>query len=309
MSFNILKAPLKCQELQYHKIRSIDTKLFGKAIDTHSLLNIDDFEELVSRFSGNLKSTLDAMAALKTKVVTQHPLQSWLNDDITWQKQVARNRECVFKKYKSEPTWLAFKAERRKLHKAIYLTKKDQISDLVASCGNDSGKLYKLVNHLTGCKSECPLPDKDPEGLAEEFADFFLNKITTICHDLAQYTPYTFEVESHSRFQQVESMTEAEVSSIIYNTCSKSCELDIITTTLLKQILPDIIGVITKIVNLSLTTEVLSQSWKTAVIHPLLKNMGLELIPRNYRPVSNLCFLSKVDEKCMLKQFVGYCNS
>ena len=36
MSFNIWKAPLKHQELQYHKIRSIDTKLFGKAIDTHS---------------------------------------------------------------------------------------------------------------------------------------------------------------------------------------------------------------------------------------------------------------------------------
>ena len=195
MSFNILKAPLKHQELQYHKIKSIDTKLFGKAIDTHSLLNIDDFEELVSRFSGNLKSTLDAMAPLKTKVVTQHPPKSWLIDDITQQKWVVRNRECVFKKYKLEPTWLALKAERCKLHNAIYLAKKDHISDLVASCGNNSGKLYKLVNNLTGCKSECPLPDKDPEGLAEEFADFFLDKITTIHHDLAQYTPYTCEVE------------------------------------------------------------------------------------------------------------------
>ena len=98
MSFNIPKAPLQHPELQYHKIRSIDTKLFGKAIDTQSLLNIDDFEDLVFRFSGNLKSTLDAMAPLKTKVVTQHPPKSWLNDDITQQKWVVRNREHVFKK-------------------------------------------------------------------------------------------------------------------------------------------------------------------------------------------------------------------
>ena len=173
-----------------------------------------------------------------------------------------------------EPTWLALKVGRHKLHNAIYLAKKDHISDLVASCGNDSGKLYKLVNHLMGCKSECPLPDRDPEGLAEEFAFFFLDKITTIHHDLAQYTPYTCEVKNHSSFQQFESMTEAEVSSIIYNMCSKSCELDVIPTTLLKQILPDIIGVITKIINLSLTTGVFSQSWKTAVIHPLLKKSG-----------------------------------
>ena len=90
---------------------------------------------------------------------------------------------------------------------------------------------------------------------------------------------------------------------------STSCELDTIPTTLLKQILPDVIGAITKIINISLTTGAFSQSWKTAVIHPLLKKVGLELIPRNYRPVSNLCFLSKVVEKCMPKQFTGYCNS
>ena len=70
-----------------------------------------------------------------------------------------------------------------------------------------------------------------------------------------------------------------------------------------------LLGVITKIVNISLTTGAFSQSWKTAVICPLLKKAGLELILRNYRPVSNLCFLSKVVEKCMLKQLIGYCNA
>ena len=153
MSFNIPKVSLKHQELQYQKIKSIDSKLFGKAIDIHSLLNIDDFEELASKFSGNLKSTLDAMAPFKTKVVTQHPPKAWFNGGITKQKQVERNGECIFKKYKSESTWLALKAERYKLHNTIYLANKDHISDLVAGCGNDSGKLYKPVNHLIGCKS------------------------------------------------------------------------------------------------------------------------------------------------------------
>ena len=124
------------------------------------------------------------------------------------------------------------------LHNTIYLARKDYISDLVAGCGNDSGKLYKLVNNLTGCKSECPLPNKDPESLAEEFANFFLDKINTICQDLAQNTPYTCEVGYQSGFQQFESMTEDEVSSIIHNMSSKSCELDAIPTTLLKTNTP-----------------------------------------------------------------------
>ena len=208
MSLNIPKVPLKHQELQYQKIKSTDAKLFGKAIDIQSLLNIDDFEELVSKFSGNLESTLDAMAPLKMKMVTQCPPKSWFNNGITKQKQVVRNREHVFKKYKSKSTWMALKAERHKLHNTIYLAKKDHISELVASCGNDSGKLCKLVSNSTGCKSECPLHNKDPESLAELFADFFFDKTNTIHQDLAQYTPYTCEVGFQSGFQQFETMTE-----------------------------------------------------------------------------------------------------
>ena len=121
MSVNTLKPLLKWQDLKYHKIRSIDTNLFGKAIDTGSLIDIDDFEELVSKFFNSLQSALDAMATLKTKVVTQHPPKSWLNDGITQQKQIIRNMEHIFNKYRSDPTRLALKAERCKLHNAIYL--------------------------------------------------------------------------------------------------------------------------------------------------------------------------------------------
>ena len=137
MSLNIPKVPLKCQELQYWKIKSIHAKLFGKAIDIQSLLNIDDFEELVSKFSGNLESTLDAMAPLKMKMVTQHPPKAWFDDGITKQKQVVKNREHVFKKYKSKLLWMALKAIRHTLQNTIYLAKKDNISELVGSCGND----------------------------------------------------------------------------------------------------------------------------------------------------------------------------
>ena len=85
-SLNIPKVPLEHQEVQYWKIKSKDAKLFGEAIDIKSLLNIDDFEELVSKFSDNLESTLDAMAPLKMKMVTQYPPKAWFNDGITKQE-------------------------------------------------------------------------------------------------------------------------------------------------------------------------------------------------------------------------------
>ena len=39
------------------------------------------------------------------------------------------------------------------------------------------------------------------------------------------------------------------------------------------------------------------------------RKLGLEIINRNHRPVSNLCFLSKVVEKCMLDQLLDHCNT
>ena len=45
-------------------------------------------------------------------------------------------------------------------------------------------------------------------------------------------------------------MTEIQVSVVIASLKSKSCELDAIPTTILKKMLPDVIPLITKIVNL-----------------------------------------------------------
>ena len=66
---------------------------------------------------------------------------------------------------------------------------------------------------------------------------------------------------------------------------------------------------ITKIINISLTQGIFAEEWKTTIVHPLLKELGSELIPSNYRPVSNLSFLSKLLEKCALQQFNNHCIS
>ena len=48
--------------------------------------------------------------------------------------------------------------------------------------------------------------------------------------------------------------------------------------------------------------------WKTAIIKPLLKKPGLELMTKNHRWVSNLSFFSKLLEKCALVRFNNHCK-
>ena len=90
---------------------------------------------------------------------------------------------------------------------------------------------------------------------------------------------------------------------------TKSCESDAIPTSLLKEILPAVAPSLTKIINISLEHGIFVAAWKIAIIRPLLKKVGLDLISSNYRPVSNLVFLSKVLEKAVLEQFITYCDT
>ena len=89
----------------------------------------------------------------------------------------------------------------------------------------------------------------------------------------------------------------------------QTCESDAIPTQVLKGVLPLIITPLMTLINLSLQEGCFAESWKMAIICPLIKKLGLGLVYSNYRPVSNLPFLSKVVDKCMLKQFNIHCDN
>ena len=120
---------------------------------------------------------------------------------------------------------------------------------------------------------------------------------------------YNPEESSTPKLCQFTPMTESEVKTIIISMKSKSCEIDPIPTHIFKQLLPSVIPIVTKIVNLSLSKGEFCQIWKTAVVRPLLKKEGLDPIKPNYRPVSNLTFMSKIIEKCMLHQLKHHCDT
>jgi len=73
--------------------------------------------------------------------------------------------------------------------------------------------------------------------------------------------------------------------------------LDPILTKLLKEMLPDVIDPLLNIINVSLSLYV-PKTFKLAMIKPLVKKPQLDHTKLvNYRPISNLPFLSKTLEK------------
>ena len=82
--------------------------------------------------------------------------------------------------------------------------------------------------------------------------------------------------------------------------------LDPILTALLKHILPSMVALISDIINTSLRDGIVPESFKRALVKPLLKTPGLELLEKNYRPVSNLSYIIKLVECVMAAQLVTH---
>ena len=79
---------------------------------------------------------------------------------------------------------------------------------------------------------------------------------------------------------------------------SKSCELDPVPTSLIKQNIDVFAKYITIIVNRSLSSGCFSDSQKVAHIKPLLKKPNLDKeIFKKYRPVANVKYLGKTIER------------
>jgi hypothetical protein len=85
--------------------------------------------------------------------------------------------------------------------------------------------------------------------------------------------------------------------------------LDPIPAGLLYECLDEIVPIITGIINQSLITGIVPASFKEAVVTPLLKKANLDPhMMENYRPVSNLPFVSKILEKVVHHQLLDHLN-
>ena len=98
-------------------------------------------------------------------------------------------------------------------------------------------------------------------------------------------------------------ITENDMKEIILRGNTKSSALDPLPTKLLIECLDCLLPTLTKIVNMSISSSIMPDNLKTASVTPLLKKNGLDIDEfKNYRPVSNLPYLSKLIEKAVVKQ-------
>ena len=200
------------------------------------------------------------------------------------------------------------------MHKQIYENIKRKFTDLVDNAktafysfkmqtSNSCKELFHNFNAILGKKNSTPFPSSlDSDDIPQAFSEYFTNKIVTIRNSFPPLNP-TVAMDkttySGKLLQTFTPVTEQFVSEILQKTVPKSCDLDPIPTELLYENLDVLLLTITNIINTSLASGFVPPDFKTAIV--LLKKPSFnQNVLKNYRPVSNLPFLSKILEKVVL---------
>ena len=73
-----------------------------------------------------------------------------------------------------------------------------------------------------------------------------------------------------------------EVKKLVMEMKAKMNELDLLPAKFLKENIEKFIGLSANIVNIPLESGVFAKEWKMALLHPLMKKVGLKAIKSNF---------------------------
>ena len=210
----------------------------------------------------------------------------------------------MFKEYK---LWNLCIIQCIALNKLVYTSRVNYYSDKITEGGHNTKTLFKIAKELPGHNKNPILPShNDPNILANEFSEYFYDNVMKIRDDITidlSKGPPSETRYSGDKLTTLQPLTIDEVKHLIESSATKSCELDPIRTWLVKECMLELLPLITAIINNSITSGV----YRKAIVRPLLKKTGL--VPneyKNYRPVSNLFFISKLVEKAVSLQLEHY---
>ena len=316
--------------MKFRKMRSININEFKSDIRQflngrilHARPNIsnppslDKLKHLVSAYE-DTKLILDKHAPMKEKSITVRKPTPWNRDDIREAKVAKRKAEKKWRKSKNPTDLSDFKMKRNSLNTLLAKLKTDHLSKQINDNKGNSKALFKIVNSELNRRPATPFPpNKSNETLVSDFSNFFEDKIDKIRKNLDRHAN-TRRRNSRAANSQTFSgtplcsfarMNMNEVRQIINKMAAKHSKLDPLPTWLVKNCLNELLPTITEIINTSLELGTVPTSYKHAIITPLLKKANMDLEMKNYRPVSNLKFLSKVVEGAVIAQLTKHFNA
>ena len=283
-----------------------------------------DAESSAQLFTSFVTRCLDKHAPFETKTIrTSGPRNKGLNKELRTEMSKrdhlkklltnpceSSNKEANMQKYRSA---------RNRVTRMVRNDKKKKVSDEIAR-DSSMRNIWRVTNNITQpSRNQKPFSLKegnqqisDERQIADIMNKFFIDKIAGLREKIPKkgsedpLIKVKQKVQGRNLAFSLKPVSEDQVRAIIKNMEKKpSHGSDHISSELLKASVEVLIIPLTRIINLSITSGIFPEVWKTAVVKPILKKGDAE-DKANYRPVSLLSVPSMVLERVINDQMQNF---
>ena len=296
------------RQIQFRNLKKINADALALDLQFLSSGSTDFLSatDSVDSYNQSLSRLLDLHAPLTSRTVSFSRSAPWYTCEMRKMKAAGRVLERRLKASGLTVHKQAYKEHRKAYAEALSNARSRFYSTIINNSPGNSKQLFSTINHLL--KPPSLSHSEVTEERCNMHITFFRQKVANIRSHLstpAAPAPQTADPlpENAQPLCSFLNITQGEVEDTVRKMKPTTCALDPFPSALLKANISAISPAITKIINHSLLAGYIPPALKTAVIRPLLKKPTLDPeILSNYRPISNLPFLSKVLEKIVAAQ-------
>ena len=272
-------------------------------------------ENLTQHYNRSLISLNEKHFPLITKQILVKPDSPWYDHTVASLRRQRRKAERKWRQSRTDSSRSEYAARRRAVVDHVRQCKVQYYQSRWVSCRGDQKKLNSLVNNLMRGSIPISLPSSDSDAqIASDFSEFFHSKITRIrgeldcVQDQSDYMePPLPQTPPLSLFLEFQPVSELNIRKYLKELNKTHCSLDPINVKKIAKAYDSATPFVASIVNQSFLECNFPKSEKLALLRPLLKKAGLDVEDtNNYRPISNLTFLSKIIERAILDQLLPY---
>jgi hypothetical protein len=287
--------------ISYRCFKNFDISRFVKlvsSIDWDGMKRLNNVDCIAETLSLKITEVYDACAPLVTKRVTKKKAP-WRSEEIKHLSKVKRKLKNRFLQTTSLDDRALYCKTRNALNSAIRRAKEKYFKDNI-NC-KDAKAFWKALRTGGAMKGNENRPKCcfSPDQLNSFFVSMGAgNSISQNKLDFYQNHSFNREKNTEFKFKPVNDDTVKRMMNDIKTT---ACGTDGISIQMVKALSPYCLGVITTLVNMSLTTGYFPSCWKKALVIPLPKVKHPELVA-HFRPISVLSTVSKIIEKVVASQ-------
>lgn len=266
----------------------------------------ESFEQCYKSYESVTKEITDRYVPVIRKKIKVRSEIPWMDEEYRSERRKRRQLEKKWRSKKNEESRLKY-VEQRQLCAELSMKKQNEhYTKIVEKAGNDQKTLFNVANTLLDRREARTLPEHtDALELANEFNEYYIDKINKLRNTIPETEkPATVvdEIFCGQELSVFEPATEEEIVEIVKTFGVKTSPEDPIPADVMESVLDVAIPSLTALVNKSLS-EGSIEGVKTSVIDPLLKNVKLDSdVKKNFRPVNNLVFFSKLTERVVKRR-------